>query len=278
MRRILVSMTLALNLAGVLSLAGCATSPTGRSQLMIVPESYAISSSAQAYRQEITPYARQGKLDDNPATTERVRTIAARIVAQAVAARPDTRSWQWQVAVLDDPKTVNAWAMAGGKIAVYTGLIEQIQPTDDELAQVIGHEVGHAIAAHSAEQMSVALATQLGVGALAIATNSPQAATLGAQAAQLGITWPYSRSAETEADRIGIELAAKAGYDPRAAVSLWQKMGKASSGNGSPEFLSTHPAPEHREATLAALVPQMQPYYLQAKNNPPPSYPLARAN
>lgn len=270
MRRILVLTML------VLSLAGCATSPTGRSQLMIVPESYAIQSSKQAYRQEILPYAKKGRLDDDQAMTERVREITGRIVAQAVVMRPETRAWEWQVVVLDEPKTVNAWAMAGGKIAVYSGLIRQIEPTDDELAQVIGHEIGHALAAHSAEQMSVALATQLGVGALAIATNSPEAAALGASAAQLAVTLPYSRQAETEADRIGIELAAKAGYDPRAAVSLWQKMGKATAGSNSPEFLSTHPAPGNRAATLAALVPQMQPYYQQAKSGQPPTYAFTR--
>lgn len=266
MRRLFLIAILAL------SLAGCATSPTGRSQLMIVPESYAVESSKQAYRQQLQPYAQKGRLNDDPAMTERVRNIAGRIVAQAEIMRPETKAWDWQVVVLDDPKTVNAWAMAGGKIAVYSGLIRQIQPTDDELAQVLGHEVGHALAAHSAEQMSVALATQLGVGALAVATNSPQAAALGSTAAQLAIGLPHSRTQETEADRIGIELAAKAGYDPHAAVSLWQKMEKATSGASQPEFLSTHPASSTRAATLAALAPQMQPYYERAKQVPPPTY------
>ncbi len=267
MRRLLCVSMLAL------TVAGCATSPTGRSQLMIVPESYAIASSKQAYHEQIMPFAQQGRLDDNPAMTERVRTITSRIIAQAVVMRPETKSWDWQVAVLDDPKTVNAWAMAGGKIAVYSGLITQIQPTDDELAQVIGHEIGHALAAHSAEQMSVALATKLGVTALGVATASAQAAALGAQAANLAIELPYSRQAESEADRIGIELAAKAGYDPQAAVSLWQKMEKAS-GGGTPEFLSTHPSPENRAQALGALIPQMQPYYQKARQGQPATYPL----
>lgn len=270
MRRILVLTIL------TLGVASCATSPTGRSQLMIVPESYAIESSKQAYRQEILPYAKSGRLDDNPAMTTRVRDITGRIVAQAVKVRPETQSWDWQVVVLDDPKTVNAWAMAGGKIAVYSGLIQQVQPTDDELAQVIGHEIGHALAAHSAEQMSVALATQLGVGALGVATQSPQTAELGATAAQLAIGLPYSRAAEREADRIGIELAAKGGYDPRAAVSLWQKMDKLSSGS-QPEFLSTHPSSSSRAADLGAMIPKMQPYYEQAKNGQPPTFPLNRS-
>lgn len=271
MRRLFLSAAL------LLTLAGCTTSPTGRSQLMIVPESYAVESSKQAYKQQIQPYAQKGQLNDDPAMTQRVRDIAGRIVAQAEIMRPETKAWDWQVVVLDDPTTVNAWAMAGGKIAVYSGLIQQIQPTDDELAQVIGHEVGHALAAHSAEQMSVALATQLGVGAVAVATNSPQAAALGETAAQLAIELPHSRTQESEADRIGIELAAKAGYDPRAAVTLWQKMGNASSGQTPPEFLSTHPSSSNRAATLSALAPQMQPYYQQAKQGQPPRYAFSNS-
>jgi predicted Zn-dependent protease len=257
-----------------LGLAACTTSPTGRPQLMLVPESFAIESSAQAYKQQLMPYARQRRLDSNPETTQRVREITGRLVAQAVRMRPDTRSWDWQVVVIDDPTTVNAWAMAGGKIAVYSGLLREIRPTDDELAQVLGHEIAHAVAAHSAEQMSVAMATQLGVTALAIATDSAAAAGVGAAAATLAVGLPYSRQAETEADRIGIELAAKAGYDPRAAVSLWEKMEREAGGGAPPEFLSTHPAPANRTAALAELVPQMQPYYQSAKQSNPPAHPL----
>ncbi len=258
----------------VLLLAGCASTPTGRSQFMIVPESYAISASADAYRQELAPYARGGRLDNDPALKARVRRITGRLVAQAVRMRPETAEWQWSIKVLDDPKTVNAWAMAGGKMAVYTGLIQQIEPSDDELAEVLGHEISHALAKHTAEKMSTALATQVGVLAIGIAANNQLAMVAASTAATVAITLPFSRVAESEADRIGIELAAKAGYDPAAAVTLWQKMGKVSGGNAPPQWLSTHPSPENRMETLAALVPQMRPYYEQAKAHPPPSLPL----
>jgi predicted Zn-dependent protease len=252
----------------------CATSPTGRSQLLIVPESFAISASEDAYRQQLAPFAKKGRLDNEQAMAERVRSITSRLVAQAIEMRPETADWQWSIKVLDDPETVNAWAMAGGRMAIYSGLIEQLDPTDDELAQVLGHEIAHALARHTAEQMSTALATQLGVAALAIALDSREAFALGSVAAQVGITLPFSRTAEREADRIGIELAAKAGYDPRAAPTLWRKM-QGASGEGPPQFLSTHPSPESRIEDLSALVPEMLPYYRRAREDGVERYPLS---
>ena len=140
--------------------------------------------------------------------------------------------------------------------------------TDDELAQDLGHEIAHALAKHSAEKMSVSMASTIGVAALRVAADRKVLALTGASlAAALAVQKPNSRAAESEADRIGIELAAKAGYDPRAAITLWQKMAKVG-GKGPPEFLSTHPSPENREKTLAALVPQMMPYY-KAKGQRP---------
>jgi len=174
---------------------------------------------------------------------------------------PATRDWEWSVKVIDDPKTVNAWCMAGGRMAIYTGLIQQLEPTDDELAQVMGHEIAHALANHTAEKMSVALATMVGITAVGVAAGEEHrgAALAGAAlAAKLAVELPNSRTAEAEADRIGIELAARAGYDPRAAVTLWEKMARLGGGR-VPEFLSTHPAPENRIESLRALVPQMMP-------------------
>ena len=260
----------------LLLVSGCATSPTGRSQLMLVSESQAIEASRTAYLETLQPLAKQGKLDNDPALKRRVERITGRLVAQAVRMRPETRQWEWSVAVIDDPDTVNAWCMAGGKMAVYTGLIEKLHPTDDELAQVMGHEIAHALAKHQAEKMSVSLASQLGVLAAGVigaaATDRPGLLTTGAAAAALlAVQLPNSRTAEAEADRIGIELAAKAGYDPRAAITLWDKMAKLSE-TRPPEFLSTHPAPESRKAALQALVPRMMTYYRRAGN--PPSLPL----
>lgn len=250
-----------------LLLASCATSPTGRSQLMLVSEDQAIAYSRQAYIDTVSNLDKEGKIVTDPAITRRVQTITERLVVQAGNMRPVTRKWSWEVKVIDDPEQVNAWCMAGGKMAVYTGLLQKLQPTDDELAQVMGHEISHALANHTAEQMSVAMATSLGLGVLSAASDKPeQAAALGALAATLAIQLPNSRTAEKEADRIGIELAAKAGYDPRAAVSLWQKMGKVG-GSTPPEFLSTHPNPENRQETLRKLAEEMMPYYERAKAN-----------
>ena len=243
----------------------CATSPTGRSQLMLVSEEQAISASKQAYVEMLQPLEKQGKLDNDPAMTNRVQTITNRLIAEAIKMRPETRRWEWSVKVIDDPKVVNAWCMAGGKMAIYTGLIKQLKPTDDELAQVMAHEISHALANHTAERMSVAMGSSLVVLAVGIATDNKGAAVAGtAVAAKLAIELPNSRTSEAEADRMGIELAAKAGYDPHAAVTLWQKMNKVGGGR-VPEFLSTHPAPENREQTLKALIPEMMPYYQQSQ-------------
>jgi len=256
----------------LLVLVACATSPTGRTQLMLISEDQAISASREAYGTMLKPFKEKGKLDNKPALKARVYKITGRLIAQAIAMRPDTKDWEWTIKIIDDPEVVNAWAMAGGKMALYTGLVEKVRPTDDELAQVLGHEIAHAIAKHSAEQMSIAMASQMGIIAVGVASESNQWALTGAAlAAALAVQLPYSRAAESEADQIGIELAAKAGYDPRAAVTLWQKMAKVG-GKGPPEFLSTHPAPENREQRLSELVPQMMPYY--EKKGERPSYPL----
>jgi len=263
----------ALALLLVTLVSACATSPTGRRQLMLVSEQTAISASKQQYTQTMGKLSSEGKLVTDPKVLNRVDTITGRLISQAILMRPDTKSWEWSVQVIDDPKTVNAWCMAGGRMAIYTGLIQKVDPTDDELAQVMGHEISHALANHTAERMSVAMASQLGALAVGIASDSAAGMVAAQGAAAVAITLPNSRSSETEADRIGIELAAKAGYDPRAAATLWQKMGKAG-GDGPPQFLSTHPAPGNRQATLAALAPQMMQYY--EAPGPRPMYKLVR--
>jgi predicted Zn-dependent protease len=244
------------------TLAACATSPTGRKQLMLVSEQQAISASRQAYVQEMGRYRQAGKLVSDPKLLRRVEVITGRLVAQAVKMRPDSGRWEWSVAVIDDPKTVNAWCMAGGRMALYTGLLRQVDPTDDELAQVMAHEIAHALANHSAERMSVAMASQAGVIAAGLLSDSPgQAMATAAVAAKLAVDLPNSRTAETEADRIGIELAARAGYDPRAAVTLWQKMGAVGGSKAPPAFLSTHPSDQQRQQRLGGLAAKMMPYY-----------------
>jgi len=223
-------------LAVTVFLAACKSAPvTGRKQLMLVSEDTAIASSATAYVEMLTPYQKDGKLDNDPAVTQRIVTITERLIPHAIAYRPETAQWAWSVKVIDDPKTVNAWCMAGGKMAFYTGLIVALKPSDDEIAQVMGHEIAHALAKHQAEKMSTAMATQVGAGLLGVIAGAKyggMAAQAAVGAAALAVTLPNSRTAESEADRIGIELAAKAGYDPKSAVTLWEKMGKLSGGGG----------------------------------------------
>jgi predicted Zn-dependent protease len=258
-------------------LAACAVSPTGRRQLALVSEDSAIVASEEAYAMQIGELREAGKvLPESSSAARRVDTITGRLVAQAIAMRPATADWEWSIEVIDDPEVVNAWCMAGGRMAVYTGLLQKLDPTDDELAQVLAHEISHALANHTAERMSVAIATNAGVALAGVLSEDSQAAMSTAGiAAALAIQMPNSRTAESEADEIGIEIAAKAGYNPNAAVSLWQKMA-AVSGGGPPQFLSTHPSPANRQQRLAELAPQMMQHYEQARRNAPSS-PVARA-
>jgi predicted Zn-dependent protease len=239
---------------------------------MLVSEDQAISASKEQYLATMGQLSGEGKLVTDPAIINRIDNITGKLIAQAIIMRPDTDDWEWSVEVIDEPEVINAWCMAGGRMAIYTGLLIKIDPTDDELAQVMGHEISHALANHTAERMSVAMATSAGILIAGVASDKPGLTMAGAAgAAALAITLPNSRASETEADLIGIELAAKAGYDPRAAATLWEKMGKVG-GDGPPQFLSTHPAPGNRQGTLKGLVPEMLPYY--ESTAPRPIYTL----
>jgi predicted Zn-dependent protease len=240
-------------------LPACVTSPTGRSQFMLVSPESAIVESKKAYISTVGELDKEDKLSKDPALAKRVSTITGRLVTVATQMYPASATWEWSVAIVDDPKVVNAWCMAGGRMAVYTGLFEKLQLTDAEFAQIMGHEISHALANHTAERMSRAMATTLGVVAIGALSDKPVVAMGGAaMAAKVALDLPNSRTAETEADQIGMELAVRAGYDPDAAVSLWQKMASEGGGSRPPEFLSTHPAPGNREAALAAMIPSMR--------------------
>ena len=258
--------------------AACAVSPTGRRQLALVSEDSAIVASEEAYTMQIGDLRKAGKIvSESSSVARRVDAITGRLVAQAILMRPETADWEWSIEVIEDPEMVNAWCMAGGRMAIYTGLIQKLDPTDDELAQVLAHEISHALANHTAERMSVAIATNAGVAlAGVLSEDSQRAMSTAGLAAALAIQMPNSRTAESEADEIGIELAAKAGYNPNAAISLWQKMASAA-GGGPPQFLSTHPSPANRQQRLAELAPQMMAYYEQARRNPP-TRSVARAD
>ncbi len=252
MKRLLI-LLLALSL-----LPACATSPTGRKQLMLISPDTAIVESKKAYLSTVEDLDKENKLVDDPKLVDRVATISGRLVTEAILLYPQTSQWEWSVAIIDDPETVNAWCMAGGRMAVYTGLFDKLKLTDAEFAQIMGHEISHALANHTAERMSRAMATQLGIIAIGVSSDRPVATMAGAAlAAKVALELPNSRTAEAEADRIGMELAVRAGYDPDAAVTLWQKMSSLG-GSKPPEFLSTHPAPGNREAALSAMIPEMR--------------------
>ena len=239
------------------SLLSCATSPTGRSQFLLISPESAIIESETAYLSTVKSLDDENKLVTDPEIMGRVARITGRLVTVAEQSFPGSNDWKWSVAIIDDSETVNAWCMAGGRMAVYTGLFDQLKLTDDEFAQIMGHEISHALANHTAERMSRAMATSIGVIAVGAASDNNGIAMAGAAiAAKLALELPNSRTAESEADQIGMELATRAGYDPEAAVTLWQKMGDLSE-DRPPAFLSTHPAPENRQAALNTMIPSM---------------------
>jgi predicted Zn-dependent protease len=266
MRRISKALALLAILAGV---AGCATNPiTGRQQFMVVSENMAIGQSAAAYNSMMGDLGKKKKIEAESERAKNVREITDRLIAQAVRFRPDAANWKWEVQVINDPQTVNAFCMAGGKMAIYSGMWEKLKANDDEIAQVMGHEIGHALANHTQERMSIAYSSGVGAQIAAIALGArDQTAALMQTAAVVAIQLPNSRESESEADQIGIELAARAGYDPKAAVTLWEKMSKL--GGKMPEFLSTHPSPENRAARLKELGEKVQPLYVAAKSGTP---------
>ena len=255
------NVLIALSLAALV--AACQTNPiSGRKQLVLVSEEQAQRASAQSYAQTLGTARQKGNLDTNVALTQRVKRITDRLIVQAGTMSPASRSWQWSVAVINEP-TLNAWCMPGGKMAIYSGIIQTLNLSDDEIAEIMGHEISHALLGHGRERMSRAMATEasLKLGSVLAGTDL----TVLAPVADIALTLPNSRESESEADRYGIELAARAGYDPHAAVKLWEKMSQANQGSQPPQFLSTHPAPANRIRALNALVPKMMPLYEQSR-------------
>jgi len=260
---------LGLLVIALLTTGGCETVKTtsagavgvDRKQQMLVPSEQIEQGAAEAYEAELKAAREKGVLNTDKAQLARVTTIARRIVAATPTFRSDAAGWNWQFNV-QKTKDLNAYCMPGGRIMVYSGLIESLDVSDAELATVLAHEVAHALREHTRERVSRAYAQQLVLsGAAAVTGVSEGAANIANMVAEVTFQLPFSREQESEADQIGLELMARAGYDPRAAVTLWNKMAAASTGGSQPKFLSTHPAPKERIKDIEKNLPRVLPLY-----------------
>ena len=256
----------------VLLLSACLTTQTtssgsvgvDRQQLVLVSAQEVENSAKQAYAQVLAQAEKEGKLNKDRAQLNRIRNIANRLTPQTGTFRQDAPNWQWEVNLISSDE-VNAWCMAGGKIAFYTGLINKLKLTDDEIAAVMGHEIAHALREHSRERVSQQLATSVGLDILSAGLGlSRGVSDMAGMVANVTISLPYGRKHETEADRMGVELAARGGYDPRAAIRLWEKM-SSQGGSSPPELLSTHPSPENRTKDLSDYAARVMPLYEQSR-------------
>jgi len=252
--------------------AGCETVDTTkagavgveRQQRMAVSSQEVNAGSEKAYAQMMAQAQQKGALDKDPAQVARIKTIIGRLIPATTVFRDDAAKWPWEAHVISLDE-VNAWCMPHGKMAIYTGLINKLQATDDELAAVMGHEIAHALREHSREQMSQQALIQTGIGlGGALLGIGDMGQSLAGMVANVTLELPKSRTAEKEADDIGIELAARAGYNPQAAISLWQKMEKLASSQ-PPKWLSTHPPHADRVADLQNQAQKVMPLYQQAK-------------
>ncbi len=221
---------------------------------------------AQSYQKTVGEASSKGVLDKTSNEARRVQVIADRLIAQAPNFRPDAAQWKWEVNLIKSDE-LNANCGPGGKIIFYTGLIDTLKLTDDEIAAIMGHEIAHALREHGREAMSKAYGIEMAKqGAGALLGLGQDTMALADTVANYGMTLPNSRANENEADLIGLELAARAGYNPNAAITLWNKMSKVSEG-APPEFMSTHPASSSRIAALQAAIPKVMPLYEQARKS-----------
>ena len=254
-----------------LALGGCQTTTSGgavgaeRKQLMLVSSQQLDQMAAQSYNKLKADAAAKGTLNTDRALEQRVRAIAARLEPQTRVFRADAPAWKWEVNVISSNE-LNAYCMPGGKIMFYSGLIRQLNLSDEEIAVVMGHEIAHALREHSREQVSQAIAARaaidLSAALLGLGQNS---AGLADTVYKSLVATRFSRTDESEADRIGLELTARAGYDPRAGLTLWRKMMRANSDGGPPEFLSDHPADANRVREIESLLPAVMPLYEAAR-------------
>ncbi len=263
----------------LLLIGGCATttmeteSDVSRKQFLLLPAFLAMNMAEDGYRQEIKNAEKNNKLNIDKEELKKVKRIAYRLIENISVFREDALDWKWEINI-QDSEEVNAYCMPGGKIMVFTGLLKKTDATEGEIAAVLGHEIAHALREHGRERMSTALVQQVGIFGFAayIANNAKNKTTanVAIQAIALGSTLffalPNGREQEREADKMGIELAARSGFNPMAAVSLWRKMGELSNAK-IPEFLSTHPSNENRIADLTSHAKKLKKLYLDNKIN-----------
>ena len=259
MKKIFTTLTLALALSACTNSTNVGVSNVNRSQLFLFSSDEINAEAATLYSQTLSENQSKHTLNTDKALYNRVNKVAQRLIAKAPFFREDAKDWAWEVNVIN-ADILNAWCLPGGKIAVYSGLIKDLKLTDDELAVVIGHEIAHALREHSREQASSQALTQGAIGIAGIFGIGNIGVSLSNIASNVFISLPFSRAHETEADRIGLELCALAGFNVDAGVSVWQKMSQANSDKPI-ELLSTHPSDESRISDLERLSSELKLQY-----------------
>lgn len=268
-------------LAGVvgLGLAGCVSSTqpgavgVQRSQLLLVPAGQVTQLAETAFREQNSQAAGKGTLVRTGPELARLQRIADALIPQAAVFRHDTAQWKWEVVLIDEP-VINATCYPGGKITFYTGIVRQLQLTDGEIAAIMGHEIAHALREHGREKMSQSLLQQTAAGLATAAAKKPEHQERVAAAnlfVTVAVALPYSREMELEADKMGLELMARAGFDPREAVSMQRKLAAAAQSGRTIELLSTHPAGERRVQEITALLPAVMPFYEETRETATPA-------
>lgn len=266
MKKYLLSVVFALFFFGCSYSSSTQTGSVGveRKQLMLLSESDMQKGANEAYSSILQKAKKEGKLNRDFKTLQRLQVISKKLIEQTPIFRKDALKWKWEVNLITED-TLNAWCMPGGKIAFYTGIIEKLNLNDGEIAAIMGHEIAHALREHGRERASQATITNVGLQLVSAyfglgATTS----SLAQKVVDVTLSLPNSRAHETEADRMGVELAARAGYNPYDAVNVWKKMSKLSN-NKTPEILSTHPSHDTRIEDLTNYAKKVNPLYLQAK-------------